>query len=90
MIRITIFSAIAGAALLFGSLLASPLALADQCTAKLSCKDPATPKCAFNAARQEWVCIPRNAVFCGQPKRSYYCPAGRSCNGDGTTMPDCR
>lgn len=80
---------ITGVTFCIGMLAGMPLALADRCTSKLACNDPATPKCAFNPSRSEWQCVPRNAVFCAALKRSYYCQPGRRCNGDGSTQPAC-
>jgi hypothetical protein len=86
MIRVTLTGAVFCAVLLVGL----PQAFADKCTDKLACNDPASPRCAFNPSRSEWKCIPRNAVFCAAPTRSYYCQAGQNCNGDGSTQPACR
>jgi hypothetical protein len=65
-------------------------ARADVCTVdssgkpNLSCNNPALPKCSFNPARQEWSCYSRDTIACGSQYKSWGCPAGSNCNGDGS------
>jgi hypothetical protein len=64
--------------------------LADQCgNTKQSCNDPAFPRCNFNPTRSEYYCCARSAVFCAAQARSYCCPAGSRCNGNGSGPPYC-
>ncbi len=72
-------------------------ARADVCTVwpsgkpHLSRDDPAFPKCHFNPARSEWKCSARDAVLCGSTVKTWSCPAGKMCNGDGSPgVPACR
>ena len=79
---------------LSSELAATSGAKADECyrtdTQVYSCNDPAFPKCSFNPARSEWVCLARNATPCGSTVATWSCPAGKLCTGDGSTTPQCR
>lgn len=56
-----------------------------------SCRCPATtPKCVTSPIRNEYVCCASDQVGCAAPARTYCCPSGTSCNGDGSAPPYCR